>query len=363
MPLKKLSRLPVINLKKTREEFKFNLPISYVVSKFYEFGYKVKHNAHTNTYNCCCPLCREGTSWGKQRRCYYLPDDDRIYCHNCGKNYSTYKWIREVSGWSHDQLRESLERDAYDVVDFGDQAVKTLNIPTLPEDSINLFDPMQVKFYKKDPVVNIALDYIKLRRLDTAVNRPNALYISLKDKFQPNRIIIPFMDDLNKIIFYQTRKIMSGDDKPNYLSKANADKSLYGINNIDSKLDSIFLFEGPIDAFFMRNGIGVAGINSGRGNLTELQKCQLDSLSMFDKIWVLDSQWLDETARLKTYDLLMGGEKVFIWPEKFGRKFKDMNEVCVYCGKDEVSEAFIKSNCTQGVSAALKFRMEISKRC
>ena len=351
----------MLSSKKTSEDFNFNLPIDYVVSKFYEFGYKVKHNTYTNTYNCCCPICREGKSWGKKRRCYYLPTEDRIICHNCGRDYPTYKWIREVSGWTHAQLRDSLEQDAYDVVDFGNHDVKGIQMPTLPEDSINLFDPIQVEYFKNNSIVRAALDYIKLRRLDSAINRPDELYISLKDKFQPNRLVIPFKDDHNKIIFYQTRKILDWDDKPDYLSKANADKSLYGIDNIDERLDTVFLFEGPIDAFFMRNGIGVAGINTGHRNLTEVQKSQMYSLSLFDKIWVLDSQWLDKTARDKTYSLLMDGATVFTWPKKFGCRFKDLNELCVYCGIDEIPESFIKSNSKCGNVEALRFMMEISK--
>jgi len=354
----KLKKLPKLNSTNKRS-FDFDLPRDYVISKFYEFGHRVTHNKSTGKYNSCCPICREGTSWGRKKRCWYDPDGSNICCYNCGSSLSTYNWIREVSGMSHKELCDDMGKG-----DFGytpillEEDAPQLKVETLPIDSINLFDPTQVKYYENNSKVKYALDYIKRRRLDVAVNRPHALYISLKDKFQGDRLVIPFKDEEGDIVFYQTRTLFNTDERPSYLSKVNSDKTLYGIDNIDPNLDTVFLFEGPIDSFFIKNGLGVAGINAAKEfTLTKTQKSQMDSLGLFNKIWFLDSQWVDKTAREKTLSLLESGECVFIWPEKWGKYYKDLNELCVDKDLNQVSPEWAKKNSTCGKGAVLKFKM------
>lgn len=231
---------------------------------------------------------------------------------------------------------------------------------TLPEDCINLFDEQQVSFYKKDHIVQTAMAYIKSRRLDTSINKPDAIFLSRNDFFHKNRLILPFKDSDGKIIFYQTRKLFEWDDKPDYLSKFDADKAIFGMNNINPSLDEVFIFEGPIDSCFVKNGIAVAGINEGHHRFTPTQFNQLEELKLFKKIWVLDSQWIDKASREKTKILLEQGECVFIWPKKWG-KFKDFNEICVKYGIDQISKSFIRENSLYGKGGVLKIKVLFSK--
>lgn len=355
---KLLERLPTLNGGKTK--ISFDIPSDYIISKFYELGYKVSYNKYNNTYNSCCPLCKEGKSWGRKKRCFYIPENDNIFCHNCGESLKPYNWIRKVSGMTDEQIRKDIG-DNRTTVELNFDIPKPSKIqPSLPEDCINLFDPNQLDFYKKDHIVQTAISYIKGRRLNTAVNKPSAFYISLKDHTHKNRLVIPFLDTSGKFIHYQSRRIFEWDEKPNYLSKFNSDKSIFGIDRVDSSLDDVFIFEGPFDACFVRNGVAVAGINEGHHRFTPIQLEQLEELRFFNKIWVLDNQWIDKAAREKTKVLLEMGECVFIWPEKF-KKFKDFNELCVHCGLDEVKHTFIKKHSTCGKGAMLKFKVLFGK--
>lgn len=354
-----LKRLPKLSLKKIKPLY--DLPEDYIVTKFYELGYKVTHNSYNNTYNSCCPLCREGKSWGRKKRCYYIPENDNIYCHNCGVSLKPYKWIKEVSGMSDEEIRQDFENHG-SVLEY-DPNKKETNKPkphSLPEDSINLFDDLQISYYQDDSVVQSVLEYLKRRRLNTAVNKPDAFFLSKKDYSHKNRLIIPFKDTKGKIIFYQTRKIFDWDDKPDYLSKFGADKSFFGMERIDPSMDSVFIFEGPLDSCFVKNGIAVAGINEGNHKFTHIQLDQLEELKFFNKIWVVDNQWIDKAAREKTLILLEQGETVFIWPEKF-KVFKDFNDLCMYCKLDEIKHDFIKKNSQCGKSAVLKFKVLFGK--
>lgn len=334
------------------------LPQSYVVQKFYQYAGYPKYKKYNNTYEAGCSICREGKSWQRKRRCYYIVDDDYICCHNCGWTSKPLRWIQEVSGLTFKEIVE--EASTFDILPIDISKEETLlkseiSSDTLPLDCINLFDADQVSYFKDNKVVNDALDIIKRRRLNSAVNKPDSLWLSLTDKFQKNRIVIPFYDDKNEIVFYQTRAIYDNDSGiPKYLGKMNGEKSLFNLNKISTDLDYIFIFEGPIDACFVKNGTAVAGIQEKSDKMfSHLQKEQLNQFKLSKRIWVLDSQWLDSASLNKTHKLLDNNEMVFIWPEKIGRQFKDINDLCIAAKINEISPRYIIENSYEGLKAKL----------
>lgn len=230
----------------------------------------------------------------------------------------------------------------------------------LPLNSIDLSNKLQLDYYKENGVIDKVQRYIKNRRLLNAINRPKSFYISLKDKTHKNRLIIPFYDINGKIIFYQSRAIGANLDDfmedVKYLSKKNSLKSVFNIDKIDDNQEEIFIFEGPIDACFIKNGVAVGGITPSREkSLTDIQEEQLGFYRVGHTfIWVLDSQWIDEAAREKTEILLKNGENVFIWPENIGKNFKDFNELCVAAQKDGIPKEYVVNNTVSGQSRAIK---------
>lgn len=337
------------------------LPEEFVICKFFEYSYQPRQNKYNGTYQAGCPICREGKSLGKKRRCFYLPDKDIIFCHNCGWSSKSYTWIREVSGKTDAEIIDEA-REYTDAIDIlpGDDKTEFVKIvtPSLPHDSINLFDPVQVNYYNSNPIVQLCLNVIKTRRLDTAINKPDALYVSLVDKFHKNRLVIPFKNEKGDIEFYQTRSITISDlrTRPKYISRINAEKILFNIDKISPDYQNVFIFEGPLNAFFTKNSVAVAGITEkGLFSFTKRQQEQVDSvLKWHTRIWVLDSQWIDNASLTKTKALLQNGEKVFIWPEKFGRIFKDFNDICDACKINEIKHEFIEKNTFEGLEGVLK---------
>tara|TARA_R110000744_G_scaffold310546_4_gene418234 strand:+ start:99 stop:1115 length:1017 start_codon:yes stop_codon:yes gene_type:complete len=332
------------------------LPEEYVSQKFYQLAGYVKHKRYNNVYEGGCPICREGKSWGRKRRLYYIAKQNYIFCHNCGWTGDPFKFIQQIEGISFkDILGEAKD---YDLIPFEEEKViKTYReTATLPADSINLFDSNQTEYYKDDKTVQIALDYIKERKLDVAVNKPKSMWLSLKDYTHKNRLVIPFYDLDNKITFYQTRTLLNQDNKlPKYLSKIGSEKSLFSINTIDPSIDKIFIAEGPIDACFIKNCVAVAGIQeTSETTFTPKQDEQLDRYKFHDKIWVLDSQHQDRAAKLKTRKLIEQGQTVFIWPSKYGTIFKDFNDMCLGLNISEIPYKFILDNTYTGPKAMLK---------
>jgi len=322
---------------------KIVLPVQFVVNKFYQYSSKVKYHKMNNSYRGTCPTCHEGSSLGYKTRLNYYANDDLILCYNCQKTWNSLNWIKEVSGQTFRVIMEEVREGDYEHFESTnyDELVdsKPKSQQTLPYDSINLSDEIQVQYYSDNPIVCDAVKYIKNRRLDTAVNKCN-LWLSLKDFLHKNRIVIPFHDSDNKIRFYQSRSMYKQDEKMGkYLSKLNADKTIFGLNNIDQNLNHLFIFEGPIDSMFTKNGISMGGLK-----ISDHQNELLNEFFLYERIWVLDNQLDHPEVREKNIQLIKQGETVFIWPKEY-KKYKDLNELCCDRKIDGVpSDFFIRNS-------------------
>lgn len=335
-----------------------SVPQEYSIQKFFQYAGYPKYNKSTRSYYGGCPLCREGTSWGRKRRLYFILDENYLFCHNCGWSGDPIKFIQEVSNLTYKEIiKESSEYDMLpaDISKSNDQVIVNKRSEALPRDSINLQDKIQIDYYKNNKIVIRALEYIKDRRLDRAINKPDSFWISLNDFIHKNRLVIPFYGLTDEIEFYQTRTIIDTDNtKPKYLSKSGSDRTLFNINRVDMNLDNIFIFEGPIDSCFVRNGVAMAGLNEkSETNLTPAQQAQLNHFKLCDIIWVLDSQWLDTASLNKSKIMIDQGAKVFIWPESYGTRFKDMNDMARILDINEIPSKFITENTYSGIKGKL----------
>jgi len=332
------------------------IPEQYVVNVLYENIYKISYNKYNKSYNGCCPICKEGNSWGKKKRFYYIPEKELAYCHNCGYSKKALTFITEVTNKSlHEIINEVKEFDIEILPIEEPKEVKKVIDKSLPEDCINLSDISQIEYYKDNAVVKTALQLIRDRKLDKGINKPKTFYVSLKDVVHKNRLILPFYDENDDIIFYQSRGLTKKDlfERPKYLSKVGAERSLYGMQNINSNLDNVFIFEGPIDSYFVENGLATCGITERSDKMfTSLQKEQINKLNLYEKIYVLDNQYCDKAALSKSIILADNNEKVFIWPKEL-KRFKDFNDICVAGNKDKIKPEFILKNTHSGLKAKL----------
>lgn len=352
-----------------------NLPVEYVTEMFYSLAYDVDHYSGNNSYNGGCPICREGRSFGKKKRCWWLPDKGFIHCFNCGQTWNPVNFIKEAGNLTAADIARQIRSGEYEIMDLdkrrpvqlelSEEVRKALSFgdESLPEDAIDLGSESQLNYYKDSSAVQKALKYLESRRLLTAVNRPKTYFISLKDYVHRNRLVFPFYDERGRIVFYQTRAIGANVDEYRedirYLGKVGAEKSVFNIDRVEDSIEEIFVFEGPIDSCFLKNGVAVAGISKGGSNFTELQESQLSLLRTLHKIvWVLDNQWVDETARVKSEKLLQEGESVFLWPEEY-REYKDFNEYCVKNGVDGFPMEVVRKNTYRWGEAAKLFLLNM----
>ena len=314
-----------------------HLPEAYIIQKLFSFAYNPTFHKSSGQYNAGCPICKEGKSNGRKKRLYFYVKTNSFYCFNCNKSWSAFSWIREAGRLSNTEIQNEILNGNYrvDLTNNIFSTKRNASNQTLPFDSINLNDPTQILNYRENPHVSLALNTIKNRKLDVAINRPRSLYLSLADFVHKNRLCIPFYNTQNEIDFYQTRSL--DGTMPKYLSKLNADKSLYGINNIDKNIDYIFIFEGPIDAMFVKNGVAATGLR-----LTDNQQKELKQFPFHKIVWVPDNQNIDDAAKQKTDELLLCKSSVFIWPANI--KCKDFNDLAILLNQDHISHKFILNN-------------------
>ena len=324
------------------------LPREYIGYKFLQLCPYSSLNRDSDKYIGCCPLCREGKSFAKKKRCAYLPEINRINCLNCSNSSTPLEWIMKVGGMTYGDLlkdyRQFCEGNLIDIPEFSSQK-KEIKIPDLPYNEINLFDEYQINFYKNDKNIKKALSFLKERKLDVAVNKPDKYFISLSDKIHKNRIIIPFYDDKNKVLNYQSRSLDNGHDVIRYLTKISGVSCLFNFNKIDNEYENIFIFEGPFDSTFIKNGVAIGGIQENSFKIFKgIQEDQIKSYPFHNKIWVLDSQHKDKASYVKSLKLLELGEKVFIWPRKIGSLCKDFNDIAMLGYMDFITPEWVIKN-------------------
>ena len=312
----------------------------YVIDIIYETVNRPKHIKGSNIYNFECPLCNEGKSRGKKRRGFFIPSQSIICCHNCEWQSRPFKWIQAVTNKSYEEIKRengAFVSDVDDIVKIDFKDTKSFVSHTLPRDSINLYNDTEVEYYKENAGVTKAMKYLQGRRLYSAKYRPKAVYTTINDPYYLDSICFPFYDINNKLEFFQVREL-DNRKEPKYRGKYDSDKTVFNIDRIDQQLPYIFIFEGPIDSMFVKNGVAIAGTK-----MTAKQTSMLNMFPLHKRIWVPDNQQVDETSAKITNKLLKEGQSVFIWPKKYD-KFKDVNDLCCHYKIDELGTKFILDN-------------------
>lgn len=197
------------------------------------------------------------------------------------------------------------------------------------------------------------MKFLNDRKLNVACNKPDAYYVSLDDKYHKNRLIIPFFDENNKVLTYQSRCLDSKGIR--YLTKIGGTSCLFNYNKIDPNYDNIFIFEGPFDSTFIKNGVAIGGIQENTYRLFKgIQEDQIKAFPFHNKIWILDSQHLDTASFNKSIKLLNSGQKVFIWPKKIGSLCKDFNDIAVMGYMDYITDEWVIKNTFTGGEGVFK---------
>lgn len=327
----------------------------FLIETFYSYCKRPLHKKYQNVFNAECPVCKEGKSAGRSRRLFYFPHKGYLYCHNCAKSWKPFDWIKDVTHWTFPEIVKKNDEKSGEVTTkkISIAPIRVANdkpeLPDLPENSVDLTDSTQVDFYRDNKYVKLALQYCENRRLLTATNSCKRFYVSLDDRVHKNRLVIPFYGDNGKVVCYQTRALTESQF-PKYLTKF-GEKELHGLSNVDFNIPYVFIFEGPIDSMFVKNGVAMASLAP-----TEKQLQQLNSLIGYEQIWVFDNDKNNKHTSRKIEKYIREGKRIFIWPKEFA-KFKDFNEICCNLGLDEIPWKFVAKNSAIKQEALIKQKL------
>jgi hypothetical protein len=289
-----------------------------------------------------CPFCGDSTKDGLKKRGNLFWDTLQYHCYNCGEHSDVHTFLK------HFGFRLSSSEDSLAVIDI----VKENRMSVVRTESLQhavllqaaeLAIPIQ-DFKKFTKAVSIepgdfAWFYLKGRMLHNMCD--DFLYQPKNKKL----LILNRVPGKNAILGYQARGIGSYKSKyltfelskmyedfglefpemiPENKETLNRISTLFGIMSIDFGR-SFTLFEGPIDAKFMKNTIGLATVGRNTDEFDEISTVR----------YFMDN---DEAGKKKMIEKLKKGKSVFLWTKflsdaNIDTYIKDLNDLVKYCAE------------------------------
>lgn len=322
---------------KITEEFKNKIRglVKQVVVKVHNEQPKQMIKEMSGRITMACPYCGDSSTDLTKKRGNLYWDTLQYHCFNCGVHSNTYQLLKD----HHIKFKNT--EDSIKVIDYiQEHKMETNRVEVLEHDVFKLthdLSPTRTELkqwfgFKEIEPGDPAFFYLRGRMLHTKLNR--FLY-SPKDR----RIVVLNIAPQDKIIGFQTRSLVKRKNS-RYLTydlekiyeeagkelKLTEDElisikkvsTLFGVMMVDFQRE-VTMFEGPIDAMFISNSIGLATAGRSTEEFDEIPTIKY----MFDN---------DSTGKKKMMEKLKRGKKIFIW-EKF---LKDT-------GVEDDLESFLKN--------------------
>ena len=309
---------------------------SYILeSKLRQAANAYNSTQHADSITLECIYCGEK----RQKGTLYKANTGR-WCYICwkmscpcaGKAISAEKWLKTANSALYqsyiDELkRECTEADAKNYQVEAEKAKEQAELKHKAEVEERIKeDNESAKAFKHISIPGIwqkkALAFCKKRKIPSEYAK--TFFYADTGKYR-GRVIIPFKNARNELIFWQGRALYDTDVK--YLSRV-GNTALYNIDFKD-KTKPLIITEGPIDSMFLENGTATVGASSSAALDGELKN--------FKRYWLYDN---DEAGQKAAGQRVMEHEYVFLW-KKFLQewnitgKVKDINDVVLYLNKSD----------------------------
>lgn len=153
------------------------------------------------------------------------------------------------------------------------------------------------------------------------------------------KLIIPFRDEDGKLFGLQARSL--DDAQPKYLTVLfDKDKDkIFGLERWN-KDETTIIVEGPIDSFFLKNSLAMAGSDMAQNKYLEANK---------DIVLCLDNEPRNAAIVSKYLKFIMDGYSIVLWPDYVVDK--DINDM-VLSGLNP--QEIIENNTYSGLQAKIK---------
>ena len=306
---------------------------------------------NSTSYNFRCPVCGDSTKNKQKARGYLFPKDGGghlYHCHNCHITLGFDKFLKVVDNVLHSEyVQEKL------IEKYGDKPKTEVEVFAEKMKTPKFVSATALKSLKKVSQLQYnhpAKEYIASRDIPTSYHF-KLFYAPKFKKFVnsviPNkfdninndepRLIIPFLNEDKNLIGFQGRAfsnksvryitIMLSDDAPKIFNLDSCDRS-----------KKHFIFEGPIDAMFVKNSLAMAGQS------INWDYCNENSVFVFD-----NEPRSPETCK-KIEQAIDKGYSVVFFPNTIHEK--DINDM-VLANNDVDIESLLMNNIHNGLQAKL----------
>jgi hypothetical protein len=267
-----------------------------------------------------CPYCGDSHSDTTKKRGNLYWDTLQYHCFNCSAHSNAYQLLKD----NHIKLNST--DDTIQIIDYiKEHKVSVNDVEVLQHDVFKTtydLSPTRSEIksifgFKDIEIGDPAFFYLRNRllsnKLDNFMYSPKDRRIVVLNRAPEDRIIGFQTRSINKrsnsrYLTYDLEKIYQEQGKSlevdeNTLISIKKISTLFGIMMVDFQRE-VTMFEGPIDAMFINNSIGLATATRSTEEFDEIPTIRY----MFDN---------DDTGKKKMMEKLKRGKKIFTWQRFF----------------------------------------------
>jgi hypothetical protein len=342
------------------------IDIKYIrLASVYLQGFK---DVGSDTYIFRCPICGDSKkSTSKKRGYLYIGSDGAFFkCYNGCDGMSLYNFLKRLSiDLARQYMTESFGKPAEKEEAFDGSVFKTGRKLEKPEPERakrpkrkTALDQMlkisdlgaghRVREYLEGRKVPLDIELYYTPNLNDVLGALDA-YSDRLFSTEYQAIMFP-MRDIDGTLNYLQARILFSNDKRRYVTlELEEDKpKFWGLDRVDFK-KPVYLFEGPIDAMMVDNGLAWAGgqLSIGAKYLEGL--CESDLILVYDADYKTNPQIFIDMKRAMARD----GRSIVIHDKDFG-DFKDVNDAAVAGWSREKIQKYLVDKTFKGLKAELK---------
>lgn len=304
-----------------------------------------------NTFNFRCPLCGDSQKDKTKARGYLYPKDMKYlyHCHNCHETLWFDKFLKVVDTMLHDEyVKESMlekykPREKSEVEVFAEKMKAPVFVKTT--------ELRNLKKISQLPYNHPAKLYVEQRQIPTMFH--SLLFYAPKfkkfvnrvmpDKFKSEendepRLIIPFLNKTKELFAFQGRSFSKTGLRYITITLDESMPKIFGLDRVDMN-QTHYIFEGPIDSMFVKNGIAMAGQD------IDISVCNENS------VFVFDNEPRNPSTCKKIERVIEQGHSVVIFPNNISQK--DINDMVLHTSID--IESLLVDNRYTGLAARIAF--------
>lgn len=346
------------------------IDIKYIrLASVYLQGFK---DVGRDTYIFRCPICGDSKKSASKKRGYLYATNDGAFfkCYNGCAPRSLYSFLAHLNiDLARQYATESFGASAKpkdDEPEFDKDLFKTGRKSALAE------EPAKVRRPKRKTILDTMLkledlphdhpcrEYVRSRFLPEDVelyfaphlNETLSTIEAYKDRLfttDYKALVFPFRGVDGTLNYLQARLLFNTDNRRFCTMEIEEDApKFWGLDLVDFT-KPVYLFEGPIDAMMIDNGVAFAGGNLRHGAKYLEAFCQAGLILVYDRDFVSNDQiFLDLLKSVKR-----DGRSIVIYDKEFAT-FKDVNDARKAGWSREKILQYLQKNTFTGLKAELK---------